>query len=113
MYVSCGYGDLSACRGGADCVSLYDHLINTAVYGPTGGAIAILGWRGPYMEFKGEDLMGSVASTEIKDPWRKSYKYEMSGTKNTQSFDLWSLRSDGENDKDTAGVDPDDDITNW
>ncbi|MEM9226483.1 MAG: type II secretion system protein GspG [Verrucomicrobiota bacterium] len=39
------------------------------------------------------------------DPWDKPYQYRYPGTRNTSSYDLWSLGPDG--------VESDDDIGNW
>ena len=85
---------------------LYDRLTNTN-YGDGVGTDDIDGWRGPYMEFKGND----VNSGEIIDPWGNAYKYDStSPPNNANSFDLWSMGADG---KSTTVTEKEDDITNW
>lgn len=55
-------------------------------------------WSGPYLDVKGGKLPD--------DPWGHPYQYRCPGTKNTASYDLFSLGADGQ--EGTA-----DDITNW
>lgn len=55
-------------------------------------------WRGPYVEAKGGALP--------LDPWGAAYQYRYPGTKNTESYDLFSVGRDKA--PDTA-----DDIGNW
>lgn len=44
-----------------------------------------------------------------RDPWGSEYQYEMPGTHNAHSFDLWSLGADGQ----VGGEGTDADIGNW
>jgi general secretion pathway protein G len=44
-----------------------------------------------------------------EDAWGNPYQYEMPGTNNVGSFDLWSLGADGQ----PGGTDTDADIGNW
>lgn len=94
--------------GSSSSASLYDHLTDESEHG-AGGTSPIAGWRGPYMDFKQEDINGS---SEIIDPWNKPYNYDEPGTININSFDLWS---EGFNDTDERGDPPKygDDIYNW
>lgn len=55
-------------------------------------------WAGPYLDVKGGKLPD--------DPWGRPYQYRCPGTKNTSSYDLFSLGADGQ--EGTA-----DDVTNW
>jgi len=55
-------------------------------------------WHGPYLESKGKKLP--------VDPWGEPYLYRYPGTKNTDSYDLYSKGPDHQ--ADTA-----DDIGNW
>jgi len=55
-------------------------------------------WRGPYMEAKGGRLP--------LDPWNQEYQYRYPGTKNTESYDLFSMGRDKK-------PDTEDDIGNW
>jgi general secretion pathway protein G len=43
------------------------------------------------------------------DGWGNPYQYEMPGTNNTDSFDIWSLGADGQ----PGGIGIDADIGNW
>jgi general secretion pathway protein G len=52
-----------------------------------------LKWKGPYIDFP------------IMDPWKNQYQYQFPGTKNIESFDIFSFGPDG--------VLSDDDIGNW
>jgi len=88
--------------GGAQCLNLLDHLTDVDEHGP-GGTAPLSGWRGPYAEFKSQDISGN----NIIDPWGNAYRYDEPGTNNTQSFDLWSV---GPDDGATATSD---DINNW
>jgi len=60
------------------------------------------GWQGPYIEFKGKDLVSGV----VVDPWGNGFNYLTPGAHNTASVDLWSIGKD-----ETDGNS--DDITNW
>jgi general secretion pathway protein G len=53
-------------------------------------------WDGPYIHAVGL----------LTDPWGNRYRYQVPGGRNTQSYDLWSLGPDGE---DNSG----DEIGNW
>jgi general secretion pathway protein G len=67
----------------------------TALRNPPGGMANPQKWDGPYL------------GTEIPaDPWGRYYQYQAPGRQNQDSFDVWSLGPDG-NDN-TA-----DDIGNW
>ena len=55
-------------------------------------------WRGPYMDAKG----GRVPL----DPWNQEYQYRYPGTKNTESYDLFSAGRDKK-------ADTEDDLGNW
>jgi general secretion pathway protein G len=55
-------------------------------------------WAGPYLTPKGGKLP--------EDSWGRPYQYRCPGTKNTSSYDLFSLGADGQ--EGTA-----DDVTNW
>jgi general secretion pathway protein G len=55
-------------------------------------------WRGPYMEAKSGNLP--------VDPWGQVYQYRYPGTRNTESFDLFSMGRD-------KALDTPDDIGNW
>ncbi|HLS29072.1 MAG TPA: type II secretion system major pseudopilin GspG [Opitutales bacterium] len=52
-------------------------------------------WRGPYLEGGKLPL----------DPWNRPYQYRYPGTRNPDSYDVFSLGADG--------VESDDDIGNW
>lgn len=69
--------------------------IGALITAPDGGNSR---WSGPYLEAK-----GGRAPT---DPWGNPYQYRYPGTKNTASYDLFSLGRDGQ--EGTA-----DDVTNW
>jgi general secretion pathway protein G len=97
--------------GGTGCTNLYDRLTNTAVWG-SGGSTPMTGWGGPYMEFKSEDISGG----QIKDPWSRVYRYKTLGDHNTNSFDLWSIGPDNQDDNpntNPGATAPNDDRTNW
>jgi type II secretory pathway pseudopilin PulG len=80
-------------------------LLSNEDYGPTGGA-TIAGWRGPYIEFKHEDVDGNF----IIDPWGRPYRYAIMDAAldatpaagitwgNTSSYNIWSIGEDGNND---------------
>lgn len=53
-------------------------------------------WHGPYVSTEGF----------LFDPWENAYAYRVPGLHNTESYDLWSLGPDGE---DNTG----DEIGNW
>ena len=55
-------------------------------------------WRGPYMDAKG--------GRSPLDPWNQEYQYRYPGTKNTESYDLFSSGRDKK-------PDTEDDIGNW
>jgi general secretion pathway protein G len=55
------------------------------------------GWAGPYLKRNKESLI---------DPWGNPYQYAVHGYMNQNSYDLWSLGTDGRN-----GTE--DDIGNW
>ena len=83
---------------------------------------SVVGWGGPYMEFKREDYQGkNPASKIIVDPWGQPYNYDPKTITpphdpphNTNSFDLWSDGPDTRNGMgDTTTPDGKDDITNW
>lgn len=67
--------------------------LQALVVAPDGGNTR---WSGPYI--KG----GKVP----EDPWKRPYQYRYPGTKNTGSYDLFSLGEDGQ--EGTA-----DDVNNW
>jgi len=67
--------------------------LTALITSPEGGASR---WSGPYI--KGGKLP--------EDPWKRAYVYRYPGTKNTGSYDLFSLGEDGQ--EGTA-----DDVTNW
>jgi len=50
-------------------------------------------WQGPYIK------------KLSNDPWGKPYQYAFPGTRNTDSYDIWSLGPDGK--------ESEDDIGNW
>jgi len=52
-------------------------------------------WAGPYLKKK------KIPT----DPWGREYKYVKPGTHNRESYDLYSLGSDG--------IESDDDVRNW
>ncbi len=54
-------------------------------------------WKGPYLEGRPEDL---------RDPWKREFRYKCPGDVNDKGYDLWSLGPDG---KDGT----EDDIKNW
>lgn len=56
-------------------------------------------WSGPYLE----------KMKTIKDPWKNEYQYASPGTRNPDSFDLWSFGADGAPGGDGNGKD----IGNW
>ena len=72
------------------------------------------GWKGPYMYFDEEDLVGGDPQSFV-DPWREHYLYGKPGEEDRngdQYFDLWS----GGPDKRSEAENPEtceDDITNW
>jgi general secretion pathway protein G len=55
-------------------------------------------WRGPYMDAKG--------GRAPLDPWNEAYQYRYPGTKNAESYDLFSSGRDKK-------PDTEDDIGNW
>jgi general secretion pathway protein G len=55
-------------------------------------------WRGPYMDAKG--------GRAPLDPWNQEYQYRYPGTKNTESYDLFSAGRDKK-------PDTEDDLGNW
>ncbi len=69
--------------------------LNALITAPDGGNSR---WSGPYLDVKG----GKIPL----DPWGQPYQYRYPGTKNTNSYDLYSLGRDGQ--EGTA-----DDVTNW
>jgi general secretion pathway protein G len=72
-----------------------DEGIKALIAAPEGKADR---WRGPYMEAKGGNFP--------VDPWGQAYQYRYPGTRNTESFDLFS------NGRDKTADTPDD-IGNW
>lgn len=48
---------------------------------------------------------GYLKREQLLDPWGEQFQYQIPGSRNPHSFDLWSLGPDG-----TEGTD---DITNW
>jgi len=72
-----------------------DEGIKALITAPDGKADR---WRGPYMEAKS----GSLPF----DPWGQVYQYRYPGTRNTESFDLFSMGRD-------KALDTADDIGNW
>lgn len=75
----------------------------------------VVGWGGPYMEFKREDYQSKDPTTNIiLDPWGIAYSYDAAPAKgNTNSFNLWSWGPDKTNDSSDPDTLPDDDIRNW
>lgn len=80
---------------------LLKYRIDTGSY-PTledGGITALLNapagkqakWKGPYIEKIPED------------PWGRPYEYKYPGTKNPDSYDLWSLGPDPQSEADNIG----------
>lgn len=55
-------------------------------------------WKGPYIEARGGDTP--------KDPWGEPYQYRCPGTRNADSYDLFSKGRD-------RAADTPDDIGNW
>lgn len=58
-------------------------------------------YKGPYLE-------GSYE--ELQDPWARPYEYRSPGDVNEDSYDLWSLGPDGNDD---GGKEGSDDVKNW
>ncbi len=58
-------------------------------------------YKGPYLKGSYEKLL---------DPWGKPYEYRSPGDVNEDSYDLWSLGPDGNDD---GGKEGSDDIKNW
>lgn len=54
-------------------------------------------WNGPYLD------------EMPKDPWGNEYQYQFPGTKNPNSYDLWSMGADGQ----PGGEGIDGDLGNW
>jgi general secretion pathway protein G len=71
-----------------------DQGLNALITEPNSDPIPIK-WSGPYLKKK----------KLPKDPWGHAYVYLFPGQKNTESYDLSSLGSDG--------IESSDDITNW
>ncbi len=90
--------------------SLYEHLTDTAQFGPTGTA-PITGWRGPYMEFKESDL--NNAQSAIVDPWDNLYQYIDQSWFDINRYAVWSMGQDGQDDSSDGNNDYDDDIGSW
>lgn len=72
-----------------------DEGIKALITAPEGKADR---WRGPYMEAKSGNLP--------VDPWGEAYQYRYPGTRNTESYDLFSKGRD-------KATDTPDDIGNW
>lgn len=54
-------------------------------------------WRGPYL------------NKMPLDPWKNEYQYQFPGTRNPNSFDIWSLGADGQPGGEGSAMD----IGNW
>ena len=108
--------DTDAVVGSTPSAVLYDYLRNTNHQPDGDGTITypeVDGWRGPYMEFKVEDL-GS-GSDEVVDPWGEPYRYKTAPVwGNKSSYNLWSTGIGRTNDSGGADdTDFGDDIYNW
>lgn len=75
----------------------------------------VVGWDGPYMEFKKEDYQNNDPTTNvILDPWGTAYSYDAAPAKgNTNSFNLWSWGPNKTNNSTDPDADAVDDIRNW
>lgn len=76
---------------------------------------SVVGWAGPYMEFKQNDYQGKNPATNIIiDPWEKAYHYDVTPTwGNTNSYNLWSEGSDNTDNSSDGDTNYGDDIYNW
>lgn len=87
-------------------------LVSNLKTDPWGGATGY-GWRGPYMEFRDEDMV----INEVVDPWGNAYNYDVppytDDWGNLNSFNLWSNGPDTNDDSSDGDTDYGDDIYNW
>lgn len=76
----------------------------------SGGSTPPTGWRGPYMQFDTDEIVGG----QFIDPWSTAYSYTNpglnhgTGANHTSYVDIWSW---GPNKTNNAGAS--DDIANW
>ena len=105
----------STVAGLENAIAMYNG--DMGVYPPTGNEALVAAlsedpndpdWGGPYMDFKQEDLKSGT----FVDPWGQPYIYESvnggSPQHREQSYDLFSLGANGENDGGAK-----DDVINW